>query len=499
MPRAARSRTNPRALRAILTVFLLLPAVVFPPRSARSVNLPPPILTSRLSAVAAPRGARAPSTRDRLPDSVLALVEAGKPDEPGRVIGRSRFIRAWVQALPPARPDSSTPAGARQFLDLLLDQEALGLMAARERWIWTAPESAAFAILRDQLVVGAVLDSALAEARASLGAGRDTVDRQTLGLLARDRAMAAIRPACDDSLLARLARAFAALERPTPDSSLAAQLRLLSANPRIDPADTGRVVARSAVAEYRVADLLAAWARLSPAYRPRIESAEQVRELVMNGLFERCLRLAGSERILERRPELAARLAERRERIGIAHLVAREVYAKIAADSLTLLRYYRSTEREWLLPTRVRLVRLVLPSAAAAEAMALRLVSAAEAESLAAGARRQGVEWSIDLSAAEDSALFTRALGAGTGSVLGPDPTPDGWAVARVVVVLPARERAFAEVREAVSERWRDEEARRLLRALVSRARAGLHIAVNERSLEALVRDPPAELRARPR
>jgi hypothetical protein len=430
---------------------------------------------------------------------VLALVETGKPDEPGREISRSRFLQAWVHTLPPARPDSSTPAAARQFLELLLDKEALGLMAARERWAWTAAESAEVATLRDQLVVGAVLDSALAEARASLGAGRDTVDRQTLGILARDRAMAVIRPVYDDSLLARLARAFAALERPTPDSSLAAQLRVLAASPRVDPIDTGRVAARSAVADYRVSDLLAAWDRLSPPYRPRVESAEQVRELVMNGLFERWLRLAGSGLILEQQPELAWRLADQRERNDIAHLVAREVYAKIVADSLTLLRFYRCTGHDWVLPTRVRLLRLVLPSAAAAEAMALRLASAAEADSLAAGARRLGLEWSLDLSAGEDSSLFARALRAGTGSVLGPDPAPDGWAVARVVAVLPGRERSFAEVRERVARRWRDEEAVRLLRALTVRARAGLHITVNERALEALVRNPPEELRVKPR
>ena len=98
--------------------------------------------------------------------------------------------------------------------------------------------------------------------------------------------MERLGPVFDDSLLARLALRFAALKRPTADSSLFAQLRMLGANPQVDPADTGRVVAHSSAGDFRAADLLASWRRLSPIYRPRVTSAAEVRELVMNGLFE---------------------------------------------------------------------------------------------------------------------------------------------------------------------------------------------------------------------
>jgi len=442
--------------------------------------------------------ARARAANHGLPDSILAVLRTAGPDGSGRAISRAGFLRAWSRTAPPTRPDSLTPAGARGFLELLLDKEALALMAARERWAWTAPESAAFEALRDRLVVRAMLDSALAEAAAGLGAGSDSLDRQTLGIAARDRAMARIGPVFDDSLLARLARAFAALERPTSDSSLSAQLRMLAAGPRVDPADTGRVVARSRAGDYGVSDLLAAWTRLSPLYRPRVETAEQVRELAMNGLFERELRRAGRARRLDRRPDLAAELESRRELNDVSHLIAREVHAGNTADSLTLLRFHRSTEREWTLPTRVRLVRMVLETRSGAEAMAQRLRDAAEAESLAARARRSGLEWAIDLSAESDSALFARALRTGTGTVLGPDEAAGGWAVARVVAVLPGRVRPFGEVRDLVRRRWQEEQAERLTRALAARARRGLRLAVNEAALEALLWDPPAELRVRP-
>jgi hypothetical protein len=364
-------------------------------------------------------------------------------------------------------------------------------MAARERWAWTGPDSAAFAARRDRLVVTAVLDSALLETRHALGAAGDSLDPEALGLAARDRALERLAPACDDSLLARLALAFAALRRPTADSSLGAQLRVLGVSPEVAAADTGRVVARSSVGEYRVSDLLAAWNRLSPVYRPHITSAAQVRDLVTNGLFERLLRRDAETRGLERRPDIAARLARQREDDDVARLVAREVQERIALDSLALRRFFLRTANDWVQPTRVQLVRVVLGSRAEAGAMALRLGGAAEAESLAAGARRAGLQWRADVDALQDSTLFARALQAGTGAVLGPDETPEGWAVARVMAVLPGRPRTFEEARDAVARRWYAEESGRLMRALVARARGGLRVRVNEGALEALARGWP--------
>ena len=478
MPLTARQDSFPPAFRALLCLLLLMPAMLLPVRS-----------TSRAKAVP-------PGTRTSLPDSVLAVIGSGRPGEPGREIGRARFVRAWSKLSPPARPDSLTPAGARRFLDLLLDKEALGLMAARERWTWTVRESAAFETLRDRLVVEAMLDSALAATRLALGPAGDSLDRQALGLAARERAMERLGPVFDDSLLARLALGFAALKRPTSDSSLFAQLRMLGASPQVDPADTGRVVARSSAGDFQASDLLASWRRLNPIYRPRVTSAAEVRELVMNGLFERLLRHEGAERGLEQRPELAERIANQRELNDVSRLVEREVYARIAMDSLTLSRFYRDTETYWMVPTRVRLVRVTFQNRPEANAMALRLASAAETESLAARARRAGAEWSVDVSAAEDSVLFARALRAGIGAVLGPDETAGGWAVARVISVLPGRGRSFAEVRDLVGHRWYGEEGERLMLALAARARAACGaVVINEGALEALVSHPPEDLR----
>jgi hypothetical protein len=447
------------------TTILLLTAAVSAPRS--------------LAAASGPGCASGKAVRAR-PDTVLAVLRGQGVAE--RTIGRSEFLRVWAQVTPPDRPDSLTPGDARRFLELLLDREALVIRAKFEHEAWSAPESASYAILRDHLLMKAMLDSALAGADPAAG---------DAGLAARDRAMTRFQPLFDDSLLARIARAFAVLTRPSADSSLDAQLRVLSALPRVDPADTGRAIARSRSGDLRVSELLASWSGLDPLVRPRIETAAQVRNLVMNALFSRDLRerAARATAALERRPDIAATLREERERHDVAGLVAREVYARIPVDSLTLLRHFRETEARWAIPTRVRIVSLQLDTRAAAAEMAHRLESEAEAETLAARGARAHAGWTADLAEADDSILFARALRAGPGAVIGPDERPGGWAVTRVVAVLPGRPRRFAEAREEVSRHWIATEAERRTRALALEARRALRIRVNEPALEALARD----------
>jgi hypothetical protein len=430
-------------------------------------------------------------------DSVLAWVRGDSPVEV-RAVTRTRFASAWARLQPPMRPDSLTPSGARRFLDLLVDREALGLMALAARTPWTAGEQAGYDALRDQLALGAALDSALAATRLALGAAADSLDEQTLGITARERAASRLAVTWDDSLVARLVGAFAALPRPTADSSAAAQVRMLAALPAVAPADTGRVLARSAVGGYRVADLLGAWGRLNPIYRPRVATAGDVRDLVTNGLFERLLRDDAARRDLATLPSVAARLAAERERIAVAHLVESEVYARVPTDSLTLLRFFRAHEREWRLPDRVRCLDLVLEDRAEAGRMAARLRDGAEADSLAARAGRAGSRWLRDVRADRDSTRFARLVRAGTGTVLGPEETPEGWEVTRVLAVLPGRGQSLAECRAQVLQRWYDEEGGRRMQDLLARARRRVHVEVRRAALEQLVGAPPPALRPAP-
>jgi hypothetical protein len=416
-----------------------------------------------------------------LPDTVLARVGAT------REVTVSRFLDAWRRVEPPARPDSLTPEGAGRFLQLLIGREALGEAALRERWTWTPAESAAFEGLRDHLVMRAELDSALEATRRDLAAaGGRVASPDSLGIIARDRVVARLGARFDEPLLARLARAFAAMPRPSPDSSIAAQLRALGAMPEIDAPDTERVAAETSAGPYTVAALLEGWRRLSPAYRPRIEDPDQVRDLVKNGLYERELRRDAARRRLDARPDIAAALDARREENAVRHLVAREVYEGIAGEPGVLERFYRDHPDRWSLPTRARITRLLFADRRDATRMALRLRDPAAAESLLARGARSGADYATVVSEAEDSAAFRRALDSGAGTVAGPDSVAGGWEVSRVNEILPGRERGFAEARPLVEDAWYRQESARRMEALIERTRARTRIAINRRSLARL-------------
>src|SRR5690349_16478123 len=418
-----------------------------------------------------------------LPDSLLARV-AGH-----REISVSSFRRAWNQVAPPSRPDSLTPESARRFLDLLIGKELLGEAALAERWTWTASETAQLAATADRMVMGWELDSALTATRHERLAVRDTIrSTEVLGTVARDTLVARLRAVFDDSLAAHLARIWDAIPRPSKDSSLTSQLHTLSLLPRVPPADTARVLARTREGDLRVSELLAAWTRISPISRPRVGSAAQIEDLARNAIFERHLRRDAERRALAKRPEIAAALMRLREYIAVSHYVGREVYATLNADSLTLKRYFAAHREEYVLPVRVRVIQLELPSRADATRMALQLRDAAAAESLAARAERSGARYRAEVAEETDAALFHRARAAGFGAVLGPDSTSAGWRVARVGEILPARPREFHEVADLVAHAWYGDEGEARMQALIARLRRGARVAVNERAVAALAR-----------
>ncbi len=439
-----------------------------------------------VTAATAAGAAKAPGA---MPDSVLATMDGG------RVVTMSTFTRGWRQMRPPARPDSLTPDGARQFLDLLLEKELLSEAASREKWAWTDRERAEYDALRDHLVIEAMLDSAMEVVRRDLKAhGYTTNDKDTLGIVARDNAMARVHATFDDTLCARLAQAWKALPRPSRDSSMFAQMRVLGAMPVVAPADTHRVVGRSDEGDYRVADLLHAWYHLNPLYRPRIETGAQVRDLVKNGLFERMLRRDAERRDVVDQGEIARQLRNQRELNDVTHYIDREVTAKVPLDSVTLYNFYRAHRSSWMLPLRVKVARLVLPDRASAMRMAVDLRNPGRADSLVSRARRGGLDWTGEITAQSDSALFDRAMRDGVGTVYGPDSIDTGWSVMRVMAVVPGRARSFDEVRTLVEHAWGGEGGEKRMRQVLADLRSRAHVRVNEPALKRLVDSPPPEL-----
>ena len=450
---------------------------------------------------AAGRGPRsvAPASRPsagQAADTVLARVG------PRRRVTVAEFRRAWEALRPPERPDSLTPQTARQFLDLLVDKEALGEVAVREHWVWTRRESLLWDSHRDQLTLRAALEPRIAAARDSLRRARLPHDDTAAGVAARDQFVAGLRPQFDDSLLSRLATAFRAVPRPSADSGLFAQLRVLGTMPRVRPEDSLATLAVTSRGPYRTRDLLEWWGHVSPVLRPRVETADQVRDLVGNALFETDLRREAARAGLEHRPDIAAALAHEREGYAVDHYVAREVYDGMPRDSVTLRRYFERDPSPWALPQRVRLVRLELGSRAEAGRMGARLRDAAEVATLIGAplpseplpnlATPPTTRFVYDVIERDEPRVFRQALAAGAGAVIGPDSSARGWWVARVVGVIPARLRSYEEAREFVAHDWEDAEGERRMRVLFSRLRTQLHAKVNEPALRRMLESQTA-------
>jgi hypothetical protein len=447
---------------------------------------PPGALEGRAAAAGThpPRGLQDPGA---FSDSVLAHVN-------GHEITVSRFRSAWREAYPEASLDTLTPHAAKGFLELLIDRDLLTRAALREQWTWTTEESAGYASLADRLAMRTALTAVLQETRlARVGVGDSLPDPETLGILARERIMERLKVRMNDATLAHIWKRFEALPRPSSDSSLSAQLRMLKTLPALTPAETTRVLASYQGGEYRVGDLLDSWQRLSPVYRPRLETATQLADVVKNGIFERWLRESSRAVAYERDPEIGAALQRHRELIAVSHLVNREVHDRIVSDSLVLMRFHRDHPDRWVVPARLRLVQLVFADRAQATRMALQLRDPLVAESLVALGRRSGIEYERVVSAEEDEILFQRGLRAGTGAVLGPDTLGGSWAVSRVVAVMPPRRRAFAEARSEVERDWYAEQSSRRIRALIERERRRADVRVHDRAVQRLSRSRPLE------
>ena len=414
-----------------------------------------------LKAIAPAASAATRAANLGLPDSVMASVGT-------RSITVPEFWRTWRETHPGAATDTLTPQSARGFLEILIDRELISAAAERERWTWSAADSTSYAAGVDRITLGAALEAALAEARTA--SGDSAASLETVGVLARERAMSTLAPRFEDPALEQLARAFAAIPRPVSDSSLAAQLRMLAAVPMLEPADRMTVIARTPEAgAVTVDDVVTPWARLSPAYRPRIETAAQVRDLAENVLFERWLRKRAAGYAGD--PKVARILERERELIDVQHLMAERVHA-IEAPSRAVLERYRSEHAAlWIVPARWRVIRLEAAELSAATRLALLLRDPVAAESLVTRAAREGVRYRLEIRAAGDSGLFARATAAGPGTVLGPDAEGLGWTVTRIEALIPAREPPWEEVRARVQERWYADESARRLSDLLARER----------------------------
>lgn len=416
----------------------------------------------------------------RLPDSVLVRLP-GNED-----ITRRRFERA-VRLLG-GDPDSLTPATRDQFLELVIEQRLLAVQAAASGLPWHREDSLVFDGERDNILVRAALSLEFSRIEARRRAlGQSDLDEQAMGIAARESLMLDLAPTYDTELLKVVGSYFAELPQATPQMTPQEQIQLTRKVPAIPASDTGKVLARSRLGEFKVSDLLRDWNRLSSVYRPHIVDDQGVRALVDNSLFERLIRSGMDRPEVTGMPEVAAVLADRLEYHAVSNWLQREVIEKMPSDSLTLKRYFEANPRKFEAPGRALMIMLTLEDPLVADSLVRRFRIPGEAESLAMRAQASGTRYTMGVTAAMDSTLYADAVAAGVGGVGGPRKVDFGYRIFKVLGLEPARPQTFAEARPMVERLWYETESERLIRAKLDELKQGARIQRNEPALRALV------------
>jgi hypothetical protein len=464
------------AATAVLALAALLPALAgsAPAPAPKSAAKPAAPAKSPAAAKKAPAGA--------LPDTVLARVTPADGKGKPRDITRRQMMTTAARA--GQRLESITPKERREFLDVLVDQVVLVARVQQEPRNWEHRDSLEYTTLRDRLVLRAALDSAMVEVNAERLAKGDTLlPPQEVGVILRDRTVAKLAPTWNEPALVKAVSVFDTLPRPTSGMSMVEQMRVAGLKPTVSEEEGRMVLAQSGAGAYTLGDLVRDFGKLNPIYRPRVSTVENVKEMVSNVLFENVLRKAAEDRGLERRPDVARQLSDRAEYLDVSRFVAREVYARIPMDSVTLKRYFTENQSDFDVDERAHVVRMVFPDRAEADAMVKRLQTPNEAESLAAQSARAGVPYSTVVAREGDTLLFARMKHGGVGTVLGPDSTRQGWRTLRVMQLEPRRPRTYAQAEGMVKERWYGVEGERIMRALLDDLRKHAVVVVNEHAL----------------
>jgi len=457
---------------------LLATALLF---AATSSAAPPG--TAHLPAPAAgairARAAPASGLRAALPDTVLARIfmARGFADVTRREFDRTTRQLGGV-------PEALTPPMRGQVLELLIQKRTLAAEATRAGRHWTHGDSTEYRALADRLTLRAALASALAELAFSIATRGDTVpDQQELGIALRDSAIARLGPVYDEDMLRHLAGAFDSLPRPGPNASLAEKMRAASQLPTISAADSARELVHTSKGSYTAGELLADFGRLNAAYRPPVRTASQVRDLANSTIYEKLLREAAVRQDLVHRPGIAAALAERAEFLDVQRWVSTNAYEKVPMDSVTLRRHFKAHPELFDTWGQAAIVRLVADTQAQADSIARRLTVPGEAESLASKSMRSGVPYQTTLTQNADTALYARVLHGGVGAVIGPDETPDGWRVFKVMSIEGRHPQSFEAAYDLVRGDWYEREGDRRLQALVKQLRSHTLVNVNDAAL----------------
>lgn len=483
------------------------------PAAARAgALLGPALLVALALGLAAPA-----STAQRpvaLPDTVLARL-------PHRDLTVRGVRDSWQRLEPRYRPQGDPANRNREFLQQLIEKEAMARAALAEPFTMTEVESARFDAYRAQLertelfrilisdsatVTPADRDSARAHMTAMPdgsptppeaveAAARPYAEQRRAGEL-NQRVRDQVSPVWDDSVAADLARAYAALDPRLPDLSNPMNAHLPNRLPALSAADSARVLATSGVGPLTVAEYVGRFLRLNPFEAALPTTPDAVRARGEQFLGQMWFDAEVTARNLAGHPAVRAALAQRRESIALDHWYARHVASAVDTSQATLRAAYDADPDRYAVRAHAVLSHLPVPTEATADSIVRALDTGTPWDSLCAryttsSRAREACSTTTSIAAdAPDSALVARLAAMAPGEAFA-RAEPGGVArVIRLVEQVPTRRRSFEEARAFVVRDVQAQQAEKILTTRMAELVKAMPVRINERALAGLQLEP---------
>jgi len=448
-----------------------------------------------------------------LPDSVVARM-------PHKDLTVNEYLQSWYSLDPRYRPSGTGMALKKAFLQQLIEKEAIARAAVAEPFVMTPVESAQYVAMRADAVrralyVRLVTDSTVvteadrdtARAHMAEAAGGKPIPADQLEPAARMRAeerrgnqvseqiKAALAPVWDDSVTARLARGYAALDPKLPDLSNPMAARLPSRRPEI--ADTAAVLARSSVKPLTIGEFIQRFSALNPFNTPLPTTAGEVQARGEQFLGQIWFdREAGRQDILAD-PRLAAQLASRRESIALDHYYARHVLAKIDTSETAIRAEFAQHAESYAIRANSQVLILPAADSASADSIVKQLARGAAWDSVCVQHAPPGSDpanYARQQSLPDD---FADSSLVASVKVLAPGQTTalrfltgngsdKAWMVVRMVERVPHRLRTYEEARGFAVRTVASNQSETLLKQELARLSAGLKVTRNDAALARL-------------
>lgn len=276
----------------------------------------------------------------------------------------------------------------------------------------------------------------------------------------------------DDAMELLLARHRALPRRSGVDSlSGLPTMRATLPVPRVDPADTSRVLAILQGRPLSIGTYLAFWTRQSALARPEVLDRPALEAAVDRVLFGPELVRRAQRMGLANDSSVVASLGQIREGIALDHYYSEVIQSRIPMDESRIRAYYdKSRERYDDRPT-VDAHILMVNRKSEADSLLARMRAGEKFEDLARlysmhgesavnGGNMGQVVRGTNPNAGLEDAMFATPVG----QIGGPEQTPDGFVLWRIDRASPALKRTYELARDWVVRDYRTAESERILK-----------------------------------